>query len=76
MDQIMRELKRHIAGDSLGPEQFKGLIRAGYVHKNGDDHILTHKGRDALARAGVVTPTGEAESEISRGIPEGGKCPS
>jgi hypothetical protein len=60
MDQIMRELKRQIAGDLLGPEQLKGLIRAGYVYRNGDDHILTDKGRDALARAGVVTPTGEA----------------
>jgi hypothetical protein len=32
------------------------LIRASYVYRNGDDHILTEKSRDALARAGVVTP--------------------
>jgi hypothetical protein len=76
MDQIMRELKRQIVGDSLGPEQLKGPIRAGYVYRNGDDHILTDKGRDALARAGVVRPTGEAVSEISCGVREGGRCSS
>ena len=76
MDQIMRELKRQIAGDSLGPERLKGLIRASYVYRNGDDHILTDKGRDALARAAVVRPTGEAVSEISRGVLEGGRCSS
>jgi hypothetical protein len=56
MDQIMRELKRQVAGDALGPEQLGGLIRAGYVYRNGDDHILTDKGREALTRAGIVTP--------------------
>jgi hypothetical protein len=56
MDQIMRELTRQVAGAALAPEQLQGLIRAGYVYRNGDDHILTDKGRDALARAGVVTP--------------------
>jgi hypothetical protein len=56
MDQIMRELKRQFAGGPLAPEQLQGLIRAGYVYRNGDDHILTDKGRDALARACVVTP--------------------
>jgi hypothetical protein len=56
MDQIMRELKRQFAGDPLAPEQLQGLIRAGYVYRNGDDHILTDKGRDALAKAGVGTP--------------------
>jgi hypothetical protein len=52
----MRELKRQFAGGPLAPEQLQGLIRAGYVYRNGDDHILTDKGRDALARACVVTP--------------------
>jgi hypothetical protein len=32
MDQIMRELVRHVAGDALAPEQLQGLIRAGYVY--------------------------------------------
>ena len=56
MNQIMRELVRQVAGDALAPEQLQGLIRAGYVCRNGEDHILTDKGRDALARSGVVTP--------------------
>jgi hypothetical protein len=29
------------------------LIRAGYVYRNGDEHLLTEKGRDALAQLGV-----------------------
>ena len=57
MDQIMRELVRQVAGAALAPEQLQGLIRAGYVYRNGEDHILTDKGRDALARAGVVIPS-------------------
>jgi hypothetical protein len=56
MDQIMRELVRHVTGGALGPEQLQGLIRAGYVHRNDEDHILTDKGRDALARSGVAIP--------------------
>jgi len=28
-------------------------IRAGYVYRNGDEHFLTDKGRDALAQPGV-----------------------
>jgi predicted transcriptional regulator len=49
MDQIMRELVRKFNGGALAPEQIQGLIRAGYVYRNGEDHILTDKGRDALA---------------------------
>jgi hypothetical protein len=56
MNQILRELKRQVAGDALAPEQLQGLIRAGYVYRNGDDHILTDKGREVLTRAGVVMP--------------------
>jgi hypothetical protein len=56
MDQIMRELVRQVAGDALAPEQLQGLIRAGYVYRNDQDHILTDKGRDALARSGVARP--------------------
>jgi hypothetical protein len=55
MDQIMRELVRHVGGGALAPEQLKGLIRAGYVYRIGEDHIITDKGRDALTRSGVVT---------------------
>jgi hypothetical protein len=50
MNQIIRELKRQAAGEKLAPEQLKGLIRAGYVYRNGDEHFLTDKGRDALAQ--------------------------
>ena len=53
MTQIIRELKRQAAGEKLAPEQLKGLIRAGYVYRNGVEHILTDKGRDALAQPGV-----------------------
>jgi hypothetical protein len=48
MNQVIRELKRQAAGEKLAPEQLKGLIRAGYVYRNGDEHFLTDKGRDAL----------------------------
>ena len=50
MEQIIRELKRQIAGEKLTPEQLKGLIRADYVYRSGDDHHLTARGRAALAR--------------------------
>jgi hypothetical protein len=53
MNQIIRELKRQFAGEKLEPEQLKGLIRAGYVYRNGDEHLLTEKGRAALAQLGV-----------------------
>jgi len=53
MDQIIRELKRQVAGEKLEPEQLKGLIRGGYVYRNGDEHLLTNLGREALARLGV-----------------------
>jgi hypothetical protein len=53
MQQFIRELKRQAAGEKLEPEQLKGLIRAGYVYRNGDEHVLTEKGRDALAQPGV-----------------------
>jgi hypothetical protein len=56
VDQIMRELVRMVAGAALAPDQLQGLIRAGYVYRNEEDHILTDKGRDALARSGVVMP--------------------
>jgi hypothetical protein len=53
MNQIIRELKRLLASEKLEPEQLRGLIRAGYVYRNGDEHLLTDKGRDALAQPGV-----------------------
>jgi hypothetical protein len=30
-----------------------GLIRGGYVYRNGDEHLLTDMGGDALAKSGV-----------------------
>jgi hypothetical protein len=53
MNQIIRELKRQSAGEKLAPEQLEALIRAGYVHRNGDEHFLTDKSRDALAQLRV-----------------------
>ena len=59
MKQIIRELKRQAAGEKLEPEQLKGLIRAGYVYRNGDEHLLTDMGHDALAQPGVY-PGGQS----------------
>jgi hypothetical protein len=53
MKQIIRELKRHVAGEKLEAEQLRALIRAGYVYRNGDEHLLTDMGREALAQPGV-----------------------
>jgi hypothetical protein len=53
MKQVIRELKRQFAGEKLAPEQLNGLIRAGYVYRDGDEHVLTDQGRDALAQPGV-----------------------
>jgi hypothetical protein len=53
MKQIIRELKRQVAGEKLEPEQLKGLTRAGYVYRNDDEHLLTDQGRQALAQPGV-----------------------
>jgi hypothetical protein len=53
MKQMIRELKRLVGGERLEPEQLKGLIRAGYVYRNGDEHLLTDMGRDAVAQPGV-----------------------
>ncbi len=55
MKQIIRELKRQAAGEKLEPEQLKGLIRAGYVYRNGDEFLLTGMGHDALAQPGVYS---------------------
>jgi hypothetical protein len=53
MKQIIRELKRQVAGEKLEPEQLRALIRAGYVYRNGDEHLLTDMRREALAQPGV-----------------------
>jgi len=45
MNQVIRELKRQFAGEKPAPEQLKGPIRAGYIYRNGDEHVLTDKGR-------------------------------
>jgi hypothetical protein len=59
MKQIIRELKRQVAGEKLELEQLKGLIRAGYIYRNGDEHHLTDMRRDALAQPGVY-PSADA----------------
>jgi hypothetical protein len=63
MNQVIRELKRQFAGEKLAPEQLKGLIRAGYVYRDGDEHVLTDKGRDALARPGVYPREADQRGE-------------
>jgi hypothetical protein len=42
-----------LPAQSRPPEQLKGLIRAGYVYRNGEEHLLTDMGRGALAKLGV-----------------------
>jgi hypothetical protein len=64
MKQIIRELKRQAAGEKLEPEQVKGLIRAGYVYRNGGEHHLTDMGRHALAQPGVYPGEEPAGTEI------------
>jgi hypothetical protein len=64
MEQIIRELKRQIAGDKLEPEQLKGLIRGGYVYRNGEEHLLTDLGREALAQPGVNHKPGNAATLV------------
>ena len=66
MNQIIRELKRQAAGDKLAPEQLKGLIRAGYVYRNGDEYFLTDKGRDALAQLRVQPGDGTLTEGASK----------
>jgi hypothetical protein len=67
MNQIIRELKRQAAGEKLEPEQLKGLIRAGYVYRNDDEHFLTDKGRDALAQLRVQP--GDSPPQASQSEP-------
>jgi len=69
MNQVIRELKRQLAGEKLAPEQLKGLIRAGYVYRNGDEHVLTDKGRDALAQPSVYPREAEEGNDgASKGL--------
>ena len=67
--QIIRELKRQAAGEKLEPEQLKGLIRGGYVYRNGDEHHPTDMGRHALAQS-VAFP-----GEEPPGTVEAFSCP-
>jgi hypothetical protein len=53
MNQIIREIKRQFTGEKLEAEQLRGLIRAGYVYRNGDEHFLTDRGHEALGQPGV-----------------------
>jgi len=74
MKQIIRELKRHAASEKLEPGQLKGLIRAGYVYRNGDEHRLTDTGRHALAEPAVYTgeqPPGPVAERPSKKSIEG-----
>jgi hypothetical protein len=54
MNQIIRELKRHFTGGTLEPEQLKGLIRAGYVYRNGAERC--NPPRCAIGRPEVEEP--------------------
>jgi hypothetical protein len=64
MKQIIRELKQQAAGENMEPEKLKGLIRAGYVYRNGNVHLLTGMGRDALAQPGVYPGREPGGTEI------------
>jgi len=52
MEQIIRELKRQLAGEKLTPEQLNRLVRADYIYRSGCEHHLTARGREVLAQAG------------------------
>jgi hypothetical protein len=39
-----------IEGTEIDGAACKGLIRAGYVYRNGDEYLLTDMGRHALAQ--------------------------
>jgi hypothetical protein len=59
MNQIIRELKRLVAGEKLEPEQLRGLIRAGYVYRNDDEHLLNGESdRWALSFRSAISFTG------------------
>jgi hypothetical protein len=53
MKQIIRELKRQVAGEKLEPEQLKGLIRAGYVYRSGSAWRLPEGGTLAARRSNI-----------------------
>jgi hypothetical protein len=63
MEQIIRELERQLAGEKLTPEQLKGLIRADYIYRSGDEYHLTAQGREALAG---VNPGGARQPDAAR----------
>jgi hypothetical protein len=63
MNQVIRELKRQVAGEKLQPEQLKGLIRAGYVYRNGEEHHHRHGPRGS----------GSAWRLPERGCPSGSR---
>jgi hypothetical protein len=72
-EAIIRELKRQAAGEKLEPEQLKGLIRAGYVYRNGDEasphrHGPARSGstRRLHGRGATRTRRREAFEEIQR----------
>jgi hypothetical protein len=71
MNQVIRELKRQFAGEKLAPEQLKGLIRAGYVYSNGDEHVLTDKGR---AQPGVYPREADQRSDGASKAGGLGRC--
>jgi hypothetical protein len=64
MNQIIRELKRQVVGEKLEPEELKGLIRAGYVYRNGD-------GRRSRNSRGPRAP-----ALIRPSVPPSGRPPS
>ena len=74
MKQIIRELKRQVAGEKLEPEQLKGLIRAGYMYRDGDEHLLTDEGRRSSGSAWRVSEGGalaERRGNIGMGNNDG-----
>jgi hypothetical protein len=44
------------------------LIRAGYVYRNGDEHFLTDKGRDALAQLRVPPGDSTLAETVSKSL--------
>jgi len=67
MKQIIRELKRQVAGEKLEPELLKGLIRAGYVYRNGYEHLLTDRGPQRSVSARRLPERGATGHRNRRG---------
>jgi len=55
------------SGGEAGAGTTQGLIRGGHVYRNGDEHLLTDMGREALAQPGVYPGVAHLLSDVDGG---------